>query len=72
MICSRYVTRQEVPLIQRKASEQWHVSFPSAVAQAPEFTKGETVERLIAGRANLVFHRPTAPPRSRHFPRFPR
>lgn len=29
----------KVQLIQRKASEQWYINFPSAVAQAMEFSK---------------------------------
>ena len=34
----------KVQLISRKASEQWYINFPSAIAQAMEFSKGETVE----------------------------
>ena len=52
----------KVQLIRRKKSEQWYINFPSAVAQAMEFGKGEVVEWIIADRANLVLHRPSAPP----------
>jgi hypothetical protein len=31
----------KVELIQRKNGEEWHISFPSAVAEAMEFRKGE-------------------------------
>jgi hypothetical protein len=47
----------KVQLIQRKASEQWYINFPSAVAQAMEFDKGEVVEWIIEDKANLVLHR---------------
>ena len=52
----------KVQLIQRKDSRQWYVNFPSAVAQAIEFRKGEIVEWIIEDKANLVLHRPTPPP----------
>ena len=29
----------KVQLIKRKASEQWYINFPSAVAQAMEFSR---------------------------------
>ena len=51
----------KVQLIQRKASEQWYINFPSAVAQAMEFSKGETVEWIIEDRAHLVLRRLEAP-----------
>ena len=51
----------KVQLIQRKASEQWYINFPSAVAQAMEFARGETVEWIIEDKANLLLHRPEAP-----------
>ena len=51
----------KVQLIQRKASEQWYINFPSAVAQAMEFHKGEIVEWIVEDKANLVLHRPAAP-----------
>jgi len=37
----------KVQLIKRKDSEQWYINFPSAVAQAMEFERGEVVERLL-------------------------
>jgi len=51
----------KVQLIQRKASEQWYINFPSAVAQAMEFTKAEIVEWIIEDKANLILHRPSVP-----------
>ena len=30
----------KVQLIKRKASEQWYINFPSAIAQALEFSRG--------------------------------
>jgi hypothetical protein len=47
----------KVQLIRRKDSEQWYINFPAAIAQAMEFTKGETVEWLIQDKRNLQLHR---------------
>ncbi len=52
----------KVQLIKRKASEQWYINFPSAVAQAMEFEKGEVVEWIIEDRAQLVLQRLDPPP----------
>jgi hypothetical protein len=51
----------KVQLIQRKKSQQWYINFPSAVAQAMEFQRGETVEWIIEDKANLVLHRRQIP-----------
>lgn len=51
----------KVQLIKRKASEQWYINFPSAVAQAMEFSRGETVEWLIEDKSLLALRRPEAP-----------
>jgi len=51
----------KVQLIRRKQSEQWYINFPSAVAQAMEFDKGEVVEWIIEDKANLVLHRKRTP-----------
>ncbi len=53
----------KVQLIKRQASEQWYINFPSAVAQAMEFSRGEVVEWLIEDKETLVMHRPEAPAR---------
>jgi len=52
----------KVQLIQRKASEQWYINFPSALAQAMEFTRGETVEWIIEDRSQLRLRRLQPPP----------
>ena len=52
----------KVQIIQRKKSQQWYINFPSAVAQAMEFKKGEIVEWIVANKANLVLHRRDVPP----------
>ena len=51
----------KVQLIKRKASEQWYINFPSAVAQAMEFSRGETVEWLVEDKALLALRRLEAP-----------
>jgi hypothetical protein len=53
----------KVQRINRKKSEQWYINFPSAVAQAMEFGRGETVEWFIEDKETLVLQRPEAPQR---------
>jgi len=52
----------KVQLIQRKDSQQWYINFPSALAQAMEFSKGESVEWIVEDKAHLILRRPAAPP----------
>lgn len=52
----------KVQLIQRKSSEQWYINFPSAVAQAMEFQRGEIVEWIIEDKSQLVLRRQHPPP----------
>jgi hypothetical protein len=53
----------KVQLIKRKASQQWYVNFPSALAQAMEFSRGETVEWSVQDKSLLALRRlrPPAP-----------
>ena len=51
----------KVQLIKRKESEQWYVNFPTQLAQAMEFKKGETVEWFIEDKSTLALKRPEAP-----------
>jgi hypothetical protein len=55
-----YPTKMQ--LIQRKASEQWYINFPAAVAQAMEFEKGETVEWTIEDKGLMALKRQKVPP----------
>jgi hypothetical protein len=52
----------KVQLIQRKNSEQWYINFPSAVAQAMDFVRGETVEWSIEDKSLLALRRLHPPP----------
>jgi hypothetical protein len=47
----------KIQLIKRTASEQWYVNFPSAIAQAMEFQKGEVVEWVIEDKQRLTLKR---------------
>lgn len=47
----------KVQLIQRKDSQQWYINFPSAVAQAMEFARGEIVEWIIEDKNRLLLRR---------------
>lgn len=52
----------KVQLIKRKASQQWYVNFPSALARAMEFSRGEMVDWIIEDKTQLVLRRRSAPP----------
>jgi hypothetical protein len=47
----------KVQLIQRKDSQQWYINFPSAVAQAMEFSRGEVVEWIVEDKNRLLLRR---------------
>ncbi len=51
----------KVQLIKRKQSEQWYINFPTALAQAMEFERGETVEWTIEDKAHLLLRRVQVP-----------
>ncbi len=51
----------KIQLIKRQKSEQWYINFPSAVAQAMEFKKGETVEWLIENKRKMTLKRSNDP-----------
>lgn len=50
----------KIQLIKRAKSEQWYINFPSAVAQAMEFERGEIVEWSIEDRYKLIMTRKEA------------
>ncbi len=52
----------KVQLIKRKQSEQWYINFPSAVARAMEFERGEVVEWSIEDKSLLALKRKNTPP----------
>ena len=52
----------KVQLINRKASQQWYINFPAAVAQAMDFRRGEVVEWMIEDRSTLVLKRENVSP----------
>jgi hypothetical protein len=51
----------KVQVIQRQRSEQWYVNFPSALAQAMEFEKGEEVEWIVSDKSHLILSRQSVP-----------
>lgn len=52
----------KVQLIKRtKGTDQWYINFPTALAEAMDFDKGEEVHWHIEDKANLVLHRPDVP-----------
>jgi hypothetical protein len=53
----------KVQLIKRQSSEQWYINFPSALARAMDFSRGETVEWSVEDKTLLALRRlhPPAP-----------
>ena len=52
----------KVQLIKRKRGvDQYYINFPTAVAEAMDFEKGEVVHWHIEDKANLVLHRTRVP-----------
>jgi bifunctional DNA-binding transcriptional regulator/antitoxin component of YhaV-PrlF toxin-antitoxin module len=47
----------KIQLIKRAKSEQWYINFPSAIAQAMEFERGEVVEWVIEDKQRLILKR---------------
>jgi len=47
----------KIQLIKRAKSEQWYINFPSAIAQAMEFDRGEVVEWLIEDKNTMILKR---------------
>lgn len=47
----------KIQLIKRSKSEQWYINFPSAIAQAMEFERGEVVEWIIEDKHKMTLKR---------------
>ncbi len=47
----------KVQLIDRQGSQQWYINFPSALAQACEFLRGEIVEWVVKDKRTLILRR---------------
>jgi len=56
-----YPTKVQL-IARKKGSDQYYINFPTAVAEAMDFQKGETIEWIIEDKANLIVHRPEVPP----------
>ena len=52
----------KVQVIQRKASQQWYVNFPAALAKAMEFSKGEVVQWVVQDKNALSLLRAAPQP----------
>lgn len=51
----------KVQLIDRQGSRQWYINFPSALAQACEFLRGEIVEWVVKDKNTLILRRHSDP-----------
>ena len=49
--------KTRIQLIQRKASRQYYINFPSACAQMMNFRKGEEVEWELTEKGELMLKR---------------
>ena len=47
----------KIQRIKRAKSEQWYINFPSAIAQAMGFERGEMVEWLIEDKHKMILKR---------------
>lgn len=56
----------KVQLIDRKESQQWYINFPSALAQACEFLRGEVVEWVVKDKNTLILRRDPDPASTVH------
>ena len=45
----------------KKTADQYYINFPTAIAEAMDFVKGEVVEWIVEDRANLIVHRRNVP-----------
>lgn len=52
----------KIQLIKRKASEQYYINLPAALAQSMEFAKGEAVEWIVHDKGHLILSREEVPP----------
>lgn len=64
ILATSYVTRYnimgfptKIQLIKRSKSEQWYINFPSALAQAMDFERGEIVEWSVEDKHKLILRR---------------
>jgi hypothetical protein len=52
----------KVQLIKReKSADQYYINFPTAIAEAMDFEKGEVVQWFVEDKANLILHRTQVP-----------
>lgn len=51
----------KVQCIEREASSQFYINFPTPLAQALEFAKGEIVEWTIHDKGHLILTRRDVP-----------
>ena len=51
----------KVQCIERKHSAQFYINFPTPLAQALDFTKGEVVEWSIHDKGHLILRRQQVP-----------
>ena len=49
--------KTKIQLIQRKDSQQWLFNIPSAIGEALELKKGETLDLTIKNKNSLIVRR---------------
>jgi len=56
-----YPTKVQL-IARKKGADQYYINFPTALAEAMDFQKGETIEWIVEDKANIIAHRPAVPP----------
>lgn len=56
-----YPTKVQL-IARKKGADQYYINFPTAVAEAMDLKKGETIEWFVEDKANIIAHRPNVPP----------
>lgn len=49
-------------IIRKKGTDQWYINFPTPIAEAMDFQKGEVVEWSIVDKGHLILSRQHVPP----------
>lgn len=49
-------------ILRQRGTDQWYINFPTPVAEAMGFVKGETVEWTLVDKTHLILSRQQTPP----------
>ena len=49
-------------IVRKRGTDQWYINFPTPIAEAMDFAKGEVVEWTIADKGHMILSRQKVPP----------